>query len=232
MTSVIGTIGLVVLGLIPSFSWLAFYRHEHLKHPEPKLMLFLAFLIGGLVTFLVLPVQLFLNDQLGAAGVNPYTFSSFLVLAFSEEVFKFAGVYFLMRHRSEFHEPLNAMLYMITAALGFAAVENIASVIRVADGSLLNIEILESLVLRFAGATLLHTLASGIVGYYWGILTFVRPSHKTRLILTGLTIATVLHALFNLFIIKTGPADLAIVFVAFIMFFVLSDFEKLKRIDQ
>ncbi len=231
MTTVISTIGLIVLGLVPSFSWLAFYRHEHLRHPEPRLMVFLAFLVGCVVTFLVLPVQLFLNERLALIGVSTYTFNSFLVLAFTEELFKFVGVYLLMWRRSEFHEPLNAMVYMIVAALGFAAVENIASLFKVADGSLLNIDVFESVVLRFAGATLLHTLASGIVGYYWGLLAFVRPNHKARLIITGLVIATVLHAIFNLLIITTGPADVAIVFVSFVMFFVLNDFEKLKKVD-
>ena len=84
MTSLISSIGLIVLGLVPSFSWLVFYRHEHMQHPEPKRMLFFSFLIGGLVTFAVLPVQLFLNNQLSAIGVPAHGFPSFLVLAFTE----------------------------------------------------------------------------------------------------------------------------------------------------
>jgi len=46
-----------------------------------------------------------------------------------------------------------------------------------------------------------------------------------------LLIATVLHAIFNYLIIKTGPATLAIVYVVFAALFLLGDFEKLKKED-
>ena len=222
---------LFVLGLLPSFAWLTFYRHEHMTHPEPKRMLFLSFVVGGLTPFAVLPVQIFLNEKLLNLGIHGLTLSSFLVLAATEEIIKFLGAYFLVKSRSEFHEPLNAMIYMIAVALGFAAVENIASLFQIAHGTLLNPAIIESVSLRFVGATLLHTLASGIVGYYWGLLTFLKPQHKWRLILEGLWIATVLHAIFNYLIIKDGPAGFAIIFVVLVAFFVFNDFEKFKKLD-
>jgi RsiW-degrading membrane proteinase PrsW (M82 family) len=231
MNAVLFSTFLLVLGLVPSFAWLLFYRHEHMQHPEPRRMLFFSFIIGGLTTFAVLPVQIFLNARLLDIGVQGLTFTSFMILAATEEIIKFAGAYLLIKGRSEFHEPLNAMVYMIAVALGFAAVENVASLFQIARTSSLSILLLESVALRFVGATLLHTLASGIVGYYWGLLAFLRPKHKFLLLLEGLAIATVLHAIFNYLIIKDGPAGFAIVFVVVVAFFVLNDFEKFKKID-
>lgn len=229
---------LVLLGLIPSFAWFVFYAREDVKHPEPKSLIFYTFILGGAVTFLVLVVQVFLNRVLPTIGVGNYSFISFLVLATVEEAAKFGVVFFFIHKLKDFDEPLHAMIYMIVAALGFAAVENIASLFQAANGSLLNIAIVESLTLRFIGATLLHTLTSGFVGYCWSV-AFVRGArgftlrHEGELnpLFKGLFIAALLHAVFNYLIIKTGPATLAIIFVLLVGLFLLSDFEKLKKQD-
>ena len=236
--SILTTSLLVLLGLLPSVAWLIFYAREDTRHPVPLRMIVLAFILGGIVTFLVLPVQLALNRQLPLIGIAGYSLVSFLILGAIEEIFKFAAVYFFIHKRREFDEPMHAMIYMITAALGFAAVENVASVFQAADGSLFNIAILEALVLRFVGATLLHSLTSGLVGYYWG-LNFLKQGgafilhHERELkpLLKGLVFASLLHAAFNYLIIETGPATFAIVFLVFVAFFILNDFEKFKKED-
>ncbi len=238
MGAVTPLVSIIVIGLIPSFSWLVFYLREDFKHPEPKKLITLAFILGGLVTFAVLPVQIWLNKLLPNLGIEGYSLISFLVLGAVEEIFKFLAVYLFIHKLKAFDEPLDAMIYMITAALGFAAVENIAALYQAADGTIFNIAVLQSLILRFVGATLLHTLTSGLLGYYWS-LAFVRGWGKFILvharenlpILRGFFIATVLHAIFNYLIITTGPTTVPIVFVVFVAFFVLNDFEKLKKSD-
>ncbi len=221
---------IVVLGLIPSFAWLIFYLHEDFKHPQPKKLILTAFLIGAAVTFLVLPVEITFNNQFAAIGVAANSLRSFMGLAAIEEVFKFFAAYFFIHKLRQFDEPLDAMIYPITVSLGFAAVENISTLFQVAHGTIFSISIIESLALRFAGATLLHTLASGIAGYYWG-WTFFHPRRQWLLIFSGLGVATLLHAIFNYLIITTGPAGFAIVFVVLIAFFLLSDFEKFRKVD-
>ncbi len=228
--SINSSIFLVFLGLTPSFVWLVFYLHEHFKHPEPRKLIFLTFLTGAVTTFVVLPVQLFLNGQLSRAGVGSYSILSFVVLAATEELIKFLGVYTVIHSNRHFSEPLDAMIYMITGALGFAAVENIASLFQVANGAFLNIDVIQSITLRSVGATLLHSLTSGLVGYYWG-LGFYKPEERRFLIVKGLVIGSLLHAVFNWLIITYGPASTAILFLVFIGFFVLNDFEKFKKLD-
>jgi len=228
--SINSSIFLIFLGLTPSFVWLVFYLHEHFKHPEPKKLIFLTFLTGAVTTFVILPVQLFLNAKLGHAGIGSYSLISFILLAATEELIKFLGVYTVIHQNRHFSEPLDAMIYMITGALGFAAVENIASLFQVANGSLLNVDIIESITLRSVGATLLHSLTSGLVGYYWG-LGFYKTEEKGFFIVKGLIIASLLHAVFNWLIIRHGPASTAILFLLFIGFFVLNDFEKFKKLD-
>ena len=83
-----------------------------------------------------------------------------------------------------------------------------------------------TLSLRFVGATLLHALASGIVGYYWALGAL--RGKGGRFIAVGLVIATALHALFNLLILHYGNIAYALVLLVLLGFFVLNDFEKLK----
>ena len=109
---------------------------------------------------------------------------------------------------------------MIIAALGFATVENIASVGRATNG-------FEIVTLRFLGATFLHTLSSGLIGYYWAL--GILKKAVASFIAAGWFVATLLHSIFNALILIYGPTFQVTLFLIFIAFFVLGDFEKLKR---
>jgi len=54
---------------------------------------------------------------------------------------------------------------------------------------------------RFLGATLLHALVSGTFGYFIAV-SILNPRKPLLPVLAGLGIATVLHGLFNVYIIK------------------------------
>jgi protease PrsW len=220
----VSTILLVILGLLPSVIWLLFYLREDSKRPEPKKLIIFAFIVGGVSTFFALAFQLFYNNIAVTQGIALYSITSLVVLAGIEELVKYGAVYFSVSRRKEFDEPIDPMIYMIVAALGFAAVENIATIFQ-ANSSL------ETAALRFVGATLLHSLSSGLVGYYWGRFLATKRNFKS-LILTGLALATILHVIFNYLIITTGPAGVVIIFLIFIALFILKDFEKLKSINQ
>ncbi len=222
----------IILGLLPSFAWLTFYLHEDFRHPEPRTLVALTFILGGVSTFLVLPVQLLLNQFLQQNSIDTLSFAAFILAASIEELFKFGMVFMFVRRTEPFKfEPIQPMIYMITAALGFAAVENIATLIRTSDGTLLNTVLLETLILRFIGATLLHSLASGLVGYYWGKAMALKRS-PALFIAVGLVLATALHAMFNFLIINTGPLQITIPFLIVAAFLILNDFEILKQYEK
>lgn len=212
-------------------AWLAFYLREDMKHPEPKRLIFLTFIAGGLITVFVLRAQIFINQWLTSNGYSNYSFTSFIFLGAIEEVFKFLAVYLVISRRKEFDEPLDAMIYMIVSALGFATVENIGSILQTNSFVFGAPGPLETTVLRFVGATLLHSLASGLVGYYWG-KAIAKHGRAGWLIFNGLLLATLLHAIFNYLIIKSEPVALPLAFLLFVALFILNDFEKLKLPDE
>ncbi len=217
--------------MIPSLAWLIFYLHEDMEHPEPKILIFYTFIAGAVVTLLVLGFQFAAHSWLRAQGIATYSFTSFLFLAGIEEIFKFLAVYLTVSRRKEFDEPVDAMVYMIVAALGFATVENIGSIFQANAAPYLSPGPIETTVLRFVGATLLHTLTSGVVGFYWG-KALAKHGSYAGLIVKGLLLATLLHTIFNYLIIKSEPLALPLVFLLFVGMFVLSDFEKLKHSKQ
>lgn len=220
----------ILVGLIPSFAWLIFYLHEDFRHPEPRSLVALTFFVGAVSAILVLPFQIVFNQWIQKLAIGQFDLRTFLALAALEEIAKFFVVFLFIRKANAFtFEPIHPMIYMIVSALGFAALENIASLYN--THSEITRVFFESTILRFVGATLLHTLASGIVGYYWG-KAFSEHGHYTTFIVFGIAIATVVHALFNYLVIQTGPLTYPIAFLIFISLFVLHDFELLKKFER
>ena len=242
----------LVVGLIPSFVWLMFFLREDEAYPEPKRLLFYVFLSGAATTLFVFGPQFFLSQFLGAIGIEAMSVLGLFLLAGIEELFKFVAVYITVAWRKDFDEPLDAMIYMIVASLGFAAMENIASAFQWTSVFLPQaLGPVEVTSLRFIGATLLHSLSSALVGYYWGLSMVARhaktsgaalaPGTADRLrrapgtatiIMEGIGVATLLHTAFNYLILRYRPETMiATLFLVAISFFVLNDFEKLKKIE-
>ncbi len=230
----------ILIGLLPSFVWLVFFLKEDIN-PEPRKMLAKVFIYGALIALVAVVFQYFFQSILDFFKFGKYTFVSFLTLSAIEEILKFTVVYLAISKSKFFDEPVDAMIYMITAALGFAALENIF----IALSSLTSI--FSVLTMRFVGATLLHALSSGIIGYYWAlsrrftqINTQINTDNigvdqrsKSALIRItwGIALATLLHAVFNYLILSFDGVNIIIyptVFLIIMALFVFKDFEKIK----
>lgn len=217
----------IILGILPGFAWLFFYLQED-EHPEPKKLIALTFVSGAASAFLALIAEKFINSALSGMGIVTLSLVSLIALAFAEEVIKFAVIYLTIRKNPAFDEPVDAMLYMVIGALGFATIENLGAVAGGQSSQLALLStVFETAVFRFVGATLLHSLTSGIIGYFWA--TSIREFNAKKFVLYGLALATGLHAIFNYLIINHGSFVYPLIFVAVVGFFVLNDFEKLKR---
>lgn len=201
MPSTLHSLALISLGLIPSLAWLLIYVRKDC-HPEPKNLLAQTFLMGIILSPGAILLQLgFIHIVSTLFGFNVFTVQGgpyFLAwAALAEEFIKFYAVRLLILRNPNFDEPVDAIVYMIVAGLGFAAMENILVMFRVyPDGASAT---LGTWALRFTGATLLHALASGLMGYFLAMAWFFRSHHK-KLIFIGLIIATIFHFTFNSFL--------------------------------
>jgi len=225
----------IILSLLPGFAWLIFYLREDM-HPEPKRLIIFVFIVGMASAWFALAVEILAKSFIAGtsfAGMSLLktasiaTLSWLLIMALIEEAIKFGAAYLAIHKNPEFDEPIDAMIYMVVAALGFATVENIGAL----TGSPGQTAILSSAFtltsLRFVGATLLHTLASAIVGYYWAL--GIRTMKTRQYLWIGLLAATVLHGIFNYLILVYGNLIYSVIFLLVVGFFVLSDFERLRH---
>src|ERR1051326_3798907 len=129
MQSILTYVVLIGLGLLPSLIWLAYWIRKDC-HPEPKVMLTKVLLLGIMLSPLAIILQLlFVQYVAQFLGLDPAVLADspwfFLWAALVEEMVKYLAVYFVVLRSPEFDEPVDAMIYMLTAAMGFAAMENI-----------------------------------------------------------------------------------------------------------
>ncbi len=188
-------------GLIPVFIWLWFWEHED-KHPEPKRLIGASFVAGMICVALAIPLERFIME------LNISQTGMFIWWAIIEECLKFAAAYLVALRLAENDEPIDATMYLIATALGFAALENALFILQpILDNQLA--EMLITLNFRFIGATVLHIIASSTIGIFLAASFYRSRSTKLFFAGYGLFTAIVLHAFFNLsIIISNGSATL------------------------
>jgi RsiW-degrading membrane proteinase PrsW (M82 family) len=182
-------------GVVPSLLWLAFWLFEDRCHPEPKRYLFLTFILGMALVWPVLKVEEFFVG---------YATGTLLLLcwATTEEIGKFIAGLLGGILWPVFDEPLDAVIYMVTAALGFAAMENTLFLFgSLHQGTLHGIITSD---LRFIGATLLHTLSSATIGVALAYSYYKSVGTRRFFAFAGVILASALHTLFNFFILGQG----------------------------
>jgi RsiW-degrading membrane proteinase PrsW (M82 family) len=190
----------LLAGVLPSLLWLWFWLRED-TNPEPKWFILIAFL-GGFVAVIA---AIFAERYI--AGLTIYNNSlRYTLWASVEEIFKFIAVAVIALNSGYNDEPIDAMVYCITVALGFAALENTFFL----SQPLLGGEIAKSILtgnMRFIGATLVHVVSSAVVGFGLGYVFYKGYFAKIIAIIIGLSAAITLHSAFNLSIINGTTSD-------------------------
>lgn len=235
----------ILFGILPSLIWLFYYLQKDI-HPEPKKMILKIFLYGSLITVPVFFIQTGLADILRQLQALAFfatypivieVIKWFLVIALTEEIFKYLIVKVNVLHSYALDEPLDIMLYMVVAALGFAAVENILYLFSPINGTSFNLFLRTTFTvsfIRFIGATFLHTLCSGLLGYFLA-LSSIKNKKGPALTIIGILLATVLHGLYNFSIITLWvPLNFIIptIIILGLFIFMMYDFDEIKKIKS
>ncbi len=226
-----------VLAILPSIIWLLFYLRKD-KHPEPNKIIIKIFSLGILATFGALVLQWLFKELVSAIFTIQLSFLFLGGMAFIEEYLKYFIVKKYVLKSSEFDEPTDAMLYLIIAALGFAAAENIFLLNGLYMlGTPLN-QVLIIVLGRFLGAVFLHALASGIVGYFLARSLLLKTKRKIFMVV-GIVLASCLHTFYNYIIIRIGPYNnlsttiiLLAVLLGTMAIVVSLGFKKLKKLKS
>ena len=170
------------------------------RHQERARNIAQIFIWGVIIALPVVIVeagaQEFVFAPFAAIALSAVTYS-FIAVAFVEEIAKYLVVRFRAMPKKFFDEPQDAMVYMIAAALGFAAIENLTYAIGFAETAA---DVIRISMFRGVTATFLHVIASGALGYFIA-LSLETPSQKRKFFYSGLMFATLLHGVYNNFIV-------------------------------
>jgi RsiW-degrading membrane proteinase PrsW (M82 family) len=196
--SVVGPLAAVPLALIPAVLWLVYFYRRDLHEPEPTHYVVGIFLLGALVAA---PVASFVTDVLFKVpswGVLPRwglteAVAAFLIVAPVQEVAKYLVVRYTVYLSAEFDEPMDGIVYMTAAGLGFATAWNIQQMTRSPQVALTTAAI------NAVTVTLAHAGLSGVVGYALGRAKFIgSEGRQTRVLSVGLAVAMLLSGGFSM----------------------------------
>jgi RsiW-degrading membrane proteinase PrsW (M82 family) len=191
-------------GFLPVFLWLWFWLYQDRKNPEPKGLLIITFILGMLIVF----PAIYLETKVLEVVSNEFLYT--IINSSIEEILKLGiPAAFLFRAKA-LNEPVDYAVYLVTAALGFAALENFLFILNISFTSSI-VQVINASNLRFVGATVLHAVTAGAAGLAIGWNFYKEKYKRWEGAFYGLLIASVLHILFNLIIIKGAIAHIAIV---------------------
>lgn len=221
-------------GLLPSLVWLYFLLKEDSRCPEPKHIIALAFVAGMGAVPLALPLEqvscsLLALSDLGRCTTADFNINLMATWAMIEETLKYVMAALFILWRRQVDEAPDYVIYMITTALGFAAAENMLFLVDPLSGGHLAAGLMTTN-LRFLGSTLLHVVASAILGLTFAFTGHYAPITRTLAAATGLILAIALHTAFNALIMSQGTSSALIAFfmVWVVTVIVLAAFEVLK----
>ena len=222
-------------GILPIALWLMFFLWQDIKKPEPLKWIGILFLLGMAITPFVWFIEnYFINLlQIDINTTLPLFISAFIYLGVAgiEELAKFFSAVLFLKKNKYFDEAIDAMIYLIVLALGFAVVENILIFYQGISSGEHFLATFQVTTLRFVGANLLHALSAGIIGFFWALKLV---TGKKKYLGIGLTLGILLHWVFNIAIINLGGN--AVFLISLILFLVgiviLWAFDVLKQIKK
>jgi RsiW-degrading membrane proteinase PrsW (M82 family) len=227
-------------GILPAILWLTYWLREDKQRPEPIGMIAMTFFAGAVTVPVAFVAQTFLSELLlGGVSLETLFFTQYtaaisviIVWAAIEEVLKYVAAWKTGLHTKLNDEPVDAMIYMITAALGFSAFENFLFILApILDGQIETAVITANL--RFIGASLLHVASSGMLGAVIAFSFYKKERMKKRYLLAGFILATTLHTVFNSFIIRSEQFTLLGLITVWVSIVgIILIFEKVKKIQR
>lgn len=214
-------------GILPALFWLWFWLREDTVHPEPRALIVFVFIAGMFSAPLAILPQGAVIEAFGKGTVT-----TLILWSLIEEILKYAAAAIMVFRKSNLTNPIDAMMYLITAAIGFSATENILFLLSpITKGDVIGSVITGNI--RFVGASLLHITASAVIGAMIALAYYKNRGRKTAYLIIGFILAIALHTLFNFFIIQGEGSQIFTVFsllwVSVIILLLI--FEKVKRIS-
>lgn len=199
-------------GIAPALALMSFFYLKD-RFTEPLGFLIRTFIFGAL---LVLPIM-FIQYAFAKEGVTNIFLESFLVIALTEEFFKWFIFVYVVYHHTEFDAHYDGIVYAVSISLGFATVENIL---------FLFVNGIEYAFTRAIFPVSSHALFGVIMGYHFGKAKMYKKNQKLQLFL-ALFLPFLLHGIYNS-ILKTVSNGWLSVLIPFMVILWLLGLQRIK----
>jgi RsiW-degrading membrane proteinase PrsW (M82 family) len=198
--------GMAILSAVPALGLAAYIYYADVTTEEPLTLLVGTFLLGVLFAGFAGILNGFLGEPVQAIGSGfglvPFlgqVFVFFLIVGPVEETVKLLAVRLYAFRDNRFDAVVDGAVYGAAAGLGFATIENALYITQNAEMATGTVELLAAssditAIRALAGPG--HVIYSAFAGYYLGLAKF-NPDDAGPIVLKGLLIASLIHAVYN-----------------------------------
>jgi RsiW-degrading membrane proteinase PrsW (M82 family) len=212
----LNAVSIAVVSILPGIMWVWFFASRD-RRREPLGMLARAFVAGMLAVIPAALLERPLRPLLVGEGAS---LVGLLAIGLIEEGVKFLAAFAVAFYSWHFDEPEDGIVYAVTAALGFAVVEN--AVYTIAFGS-------QVVFVRAVITSLAHASFAGIFGVYLGL--YRMGAANSFAVLRSFLLAAVLHALYDFLVtVRTLSLLPALLLVYAVYRYVLRQMKELTSV--
>jgi RsiW-degrading membrane proteinase PrsW (M82 family) len=198
-----------------------YFRDKYEK--EPIKLILKGILLGAIIIF---PVGLIENYVMGfgtgLTKIPKAAFDGFVVAGATEEAFKYFVVFILIWRNRNFNEKFDGIVYAVSVALGFAAIENLFYVF--SNNSM------QVGLLRAFTAVPGHAIFGVVMGFYLGMARF-SVKGKGKWLLSAFTVPWLLHGIYD-FMIMSGHPVLLLTFIPFLIFMYRHGLKRMREFNE
>ncbi|MCD4734467.1 MAG: PrsW family intramembrane metalloprotease [Bacteroidales bacterium] len=210
----------VFVALAPVIIILFYIYIRDKYNKEPVGLLIKSLIFGALIAIPVIFTEAYLSNRFFIEGhLLQVAYDAFIVAAFTEELFKFFALYFLIWKNKHFDEKFDGIVYAVFVSLGFAAVENIMYVYEYGHSVGLT---------RAITAVPAHAVFGVIMGYYFALAKF-KEKGRANNFLKALFVPVLLHGIYD-FILMTGNNYMLIAFIPYLFYLWRTGFKRIKEL--
>ena len=189
--------------LIPAIAWVWYFLKKTIHKDSVSLVTF-SFLAGAIAVWITIPLQQWVSENILLTALV-----SIFVMACIEECLKFLILRSLVLRIHEIRYRSDYVLYMTTAALGFAMMENCLYLLTPLKTGNISAAIAIGN-LRFFGSTVVHATSSALHGLWVGLALEKPFFNRAFCWCIGLASATLVHGAFNFYIAHESITIVAI----------------------
>jgi RsiW-degrading membrane proteinase PrsW (M82 family) len=214
---------LLLLALAPAIILMMYVYFRDKYEKEPVKLILKGILLGAIVIFPVGLVENFLiGFGTGLAKIPKAAYDGFIVAGFTEEAFKYFMVFILIWRNRNFNEKFDGIVYAVSVALGFAAIENLFYVF--SNNSM------QVGMLRAFTAVPGHTIFGIVMGFYLGLARF-SEKERGKWLLRAFIVPFLLHGVYD-FLIMSGHPVLLLAFIPFLVYMYRVGLRRMRELNE